>query len=133
MQEIQIAGNWNNLGNTNNIRNTRQLTKGQFTLMILEYGCHKILLSIPFQLELTALCTCSVRKSNSCKQPRGLGLGGRFVSTIMLNFIQHIITFFLTTTTKSTVHDDVTEKESVYHKLWFPKTNTDMLGKSSIL
>ena len=34
---------------------------------------------------------------------------------------------FLTTTTKSTVHDDVTEKESVYHKLWFPTTNTEML------
>ena len=33
----------------------------------------------------------------------------------------------MTTSTKSTVHDNVTEKESIYHELWFPTTDTEIL------
>ena len=31
------------------------------------------------------------------------------------------------TTTKSTVHDNVTEEESAYHKLWSPTSNTEII------
>lgn len=84
-------GKTNNVGNTNSIRNTRHLTKGQFILTILEYGCHKIL----FLTWAHTFYVYDPRESQTrVKQPRGLGLGGRFVFTVMLNFIQHIITFF---------------------------------------
>lgn len=69
----------------------------------------------------------SARKSNSCKT------AARTEARREICFYNHAQLhptydyLFLTTTTKSTVHDNVTEKESIYHKLWFPTTDTEIL------